>query len=671
MPADVYNIILFFIFELFIFFSAVRVSYIVINKLKQNSEVELILSWIAFSFIITSLIATTLSFMKFNGIWQYLLFSLLIFIILHLDKKSKLINYKIFLYESFKNIFKNILDWKLLLLIGVILPFIFVMIKPTSLTDDLYTMNFVFDWMFNQETPYDRAFEYVPLWEISFLPSLVITSTDNFLWLNSFKTLAAIGLGIYLIGKTIKIPKYLIWASVFSSILYFKFWYWGTTLATLKNDFVFAVGVILIIISLMKSAQEKLDRLGIVLFIVGIVFLTIKYSGITLSILAIFLFIFLNRKIILKNKQNTIKWASIAVLVLLGSTGHYYISNFIEYNNPLYPAQLKLMGYTIPGSEDWSDTTIFSHIYDDELISKFFPTSNISIGGVFFPITLVFSYLGTGIMIIYGIFNFAMKKKFEKLFVVMAFFLFITWLQYPITPFSAGMPDGGLEYLDHLQSTRYVLGSIFVTELLFVGILWKLRIPKLAIFLFIIINSISRYLILLDRLPGSNDFSLILISIIIIITLFIFGKFFNKFSIKMITLVALGFVIFIFSPQLVEENRINWLPQWNNVVSSLHNLPPSEIFLINEPGNYQIYPRDYPIKGDRFQHSIIMVSRDELYSILNDENGNENIPEYVTLLCRRYIECDLNLSEFKFELEKHGFREIAKDEHSILYQLKM
>jgi len=269
MPAEIYSIILFFIFELLVFFSALRIVYLFTQNNKKNSNIEIILAGISISFLITSLVPTILSFMKFNGIWQYLIFSLLIFIILHIGKKSQLINYKNFLYDFLKNTLIFLMDWRVLVIIGTLLPFIFINIKPTHLSDDLYALNFAFDWMFNLETPYERAFKYVTQWEISFLPSMVITSTDNFLWLNSFKAVILIGLGTYLIGKTINIPKYLTWLSVFSSLLFFNFWYIGTTIGTLKNDFIFAVGIILLIIAFIKSSQGKLNRFHIVFFYNG------------------------------------------------------------------------------------------------------------------------------------------------------------------------------------------------------------------------------------------------------------------------------------------------------------------------------------------------------------------------------------------------------------------
>ena len=253
----------------------------------------------------------------------------------------------------------------------------------------------------------------------------------------------------------------------------------------------------------------------------------------------------------------------------------------------------------------------------------------------------------------------------------MALFLFITWIQYPITPFSAGPTAGGsIIYLNSLESMRYVLGSIFVTELLIIIIFWRLNTPKIAIISFIAINAVSRYLILFDAIPRHADLSLIIIPTIILVGLFFFGKYVNKFSLRMGFLISIAFLIFIFSPQLLEENRTAWLPQWKNVYSTVHNLPPSDIYVIQESDNYQIAPRVYMIKGDQFQHSIVMGSRENLYSILNKENEINKSPEYVSLLCRRTYVCEPDLKELKFELEKYGYEEIAKDKESALYKLE-
>ena len=193
MPAEISNIILFFVFEFLVLFTSIRIIYLITKNNKKNySEIELVVGWISVSLIITSIIPTIFSFLKYNGIWQYFAIIILICIILHFNKKSELINYKNFLLLKFNNIFNFLSNWKFLISIGIIIPFILVRIAPASAPDDLYMLNFLFHWMFNEHTPYFRAFYYVRFWELSFLPSMVISSSDNFLWLNSFKSMIII-----------------------------------------------------------------------------------------------------------------------------------------------------------------------------------------------------------------------------------------------------------------------------------------------------------------------------------------------------------------------------------------------------------------------------------------------------------------------------------------------
>jgi len=194
------------------------------------------------------------------------------------------------------------------------------------------------------------------------------------------------------------------------------------------------------------------------------------------------------------------------------------------------------------------------------------------------------------------------------------------------------------------------------------------KIPPIAIISFIIIYAISRLDIIFDKIARHLDFSLIIIPIIGFVSLFIFGKYVTKFLIRMIVLMSIALIIFIFSPQMVEENRTFWVPQWQNVVSSVHNLPSSEIFVIDETGIYR-WHRVYPIQGDHFQHSLEKGSRDELFSILNDKNKINTIPEYVTMMCRAVVECEDSITEFKFELEKNGYQEMARDQHAIIFKL--
>jgi len=116
MSAELTNIIFFFIFEFFVLFTGIRIIYLITKNIKKNfSEVELVISWMAISLIISSIIPTVFSFLKFNGIWQYLVFSAIICLIFHLSNKSELNKYKNFLINTFNIILDEYADADILM----------------------------------------------------------------------------------------------------------------------------------------------------------------------------------------------------------------------------------------------------------------------------------------------------------------------------------------------------------------------------------------------------------------------------------------------------------------------------------------------------------------------------------------------------------------------------
>lgn len=93
----------------------------------------------------------------------------------------------------FNSIFNKMFDWKIIVIVSVLIPLILYSMRPLSDFDSVLTLNFMFDYMFNKITSYSSAWNYVPLWDLSYLPTMIISKSDNFFWLNSFKPLIIIG----------------------------------------------------------------------------------------------------------------------------------------------------------------------------------------------------------------------------------------------------------------------------------------------------------------------------------------------------------------------------------------------------------------------------------------------------------------------------------------------
>lgn len=245
-------------------------------------------------------------------------------------------------------------------------------------------------------------------------------------------------------------------------------------------------------------------------------------------------------------------------------------------------------------------------------------------------------------------------------------FNFFTWGIFFISPYSAENINGGLVYWvgNELFSTRYVIGTLFITELLFAYFLWKLKTPRVAIFTFFGISILSRSIIIFEGISKQIDFSLIIFPYIVLVCLILLHKFRNKLKQKTVFLIILGSVILILSPIVVETNRVNWVPDWYDVVSHIYNLPPSQIFLIKQDmNNSEFWDKTYPIYGESFQHQVTVDTKSNLLDIIKSEN---NTPEYIVILCKPNVECKSPLFKLKNELRDVGYTVVVTDKNAML-----
>jgi len=666
MAAEIINIIILICYEVLILFSCIRLTYFVTKRYQKKIAIpELVLIWTSLNLVLNFTIPSIFSFIQFNGIIQYLVTAVLIFSVLHINKKSELKIYKENILKIFNNIFVKIVEWKVLVIVILLLPFTLFSLRPVSDTDSLSVLNFLLEWYFNQNNPYFRAWEYVPVWELAYLPSLVISNSDNFFWLTSFKPMIILGLGTYLIGRELKLPTNFVWISVLGTLVFFNFWFSGSNMGTLKNDFIFASGIILTVYSLIRSLRTNNDNLTYLLFILGLIFLTLKFSGFFLGLISILAFLLINRNRIIENKKKTVIWAAILFVVVFLLTGHYYLFNLIEFGNPFYPVKVGLLGFEFPG-HDLSSTSILANLDQDQVKEVFFPTSHISRGGIFFPLIMMFGFVGSLGVIFFGLFGFFRRKKIEASLLIISLSIFITWNLFLITPYSAGQ-IGSLDFWveSELNSTRYVIGTIFLTELLFVFVLFKLKAPQYIIFSFFGINIISRYWILLTGLPKWFDYSLLIFPVISIIGLFLFGKYYKSFQHKILILAGISILVLLFSPSIVEANRVGWVPWWHDVVFYLHELPQSEIFVIKDPERINdIWDRTYPVYGKNFQHKVETGTLDNL--IEKRFESEYGTPEYVVMLCRTNMNCENILNKFEGDLKQYNYDMVAIDKDAIL-----
>jgi len=309
------NLILYFlIFQIIILFSSIRLFYILIQeKLKEEISIEKqLIIWFSFNTILSIGISSLFSFTRFNDHPQYILSVLTIITILHFIQKRNLKEYFDYLKKIFFKLSNSIFDWKIIIIFAGLIPMLWWGLTPPDDTDSLYLLNWNFLWITNQTSPYDNWFNYLPLHQLSFVPSMVISNSDHYFWMSMIMPIILLGLTTYAIGKEFKLNKYLIWISVFSSLLFFRLWMsWGPAFGSMKDDALMGVGLLLIVLSIMNSKKENLTRQTFVLFLLGTIFVSAKWAGLSVVIIASIIFVLMNYKEITKHKKQFCIWAII------------------------------------------------------------------------------------------------------------------------------------------------------------------------------------------------------------------------------------------------------------------------------------------------------------------------------------------------------------------------
>jgi len=642
------------------------------SRLEKVSKKEFILTSIAISIVISSMISTVFSFLKYNGIEEYFIAASVLIVTLHLTKIPNLKKYGSFILSYFDATSTILFNWKSIVIFSLLLPFLLMAIRPFDETDSMFNSNFMLNWIFNQTTPYVMANNYVPTWELTYVPSWVIVHADWFFWLSSIKPVIIIGVGTYLIGYKIGLPRILNYSTVFTGIIFFLFWVdLPSGISTLKNDAIFAAGIILVAVATLETIRRGFNKLSIIVLITAFIFISTKYSGIVMIIVFSIFFIIFNRKQFSKNHKKIIGWSLITITILMLTTGHYYLHNWLQFENPFYPIKITVFGAGFSkGTVDLAGTSILSSLNDKHLWQTVFTMENLSRVGYLFPVILGFGIIGT-IGYVFHSFFYYKVKKIDHATIFLSFFIFTTWILYFGTYWSASASPGDLFYVKTLASLRYVEGTFVITELLFIYMLWRLKFPTISILAILGIDSVSRYLYLVGQLPNYLDYRIMIYPIVVMIGMFILGRYLKKISLKIIIVLVISFCIFVLSVQQVETNREGWVIWWHDVVSRIYDLPSSKIILISDtltPGFS--WPIQYPVYGDRLQHSLSVESEKDLVTYLSELSHSKTLsdskPDYVVLLCNPNVNCRQESLDVTSQLSEFGYNIFAINDHSLL-----
>jgi hypothetical protein len=457
------------------------------------------------------------------------------------------------------------------LIAALLAPLIFLSFKPVEEIDSINYLHYLIDWMANRATPYTFATNYVAFWELSFLPTWMVTGVDLFFPLLALKAVLLVALAAWLAGKELGLGGSLLLWTVFGSVLLRHFWFEYSGVPTLKNDALHGAGFVLLALVVLRAARGGLASTDMVLLAFGAAFASVKYTGIFVAAIAIVLVLLLRRPAIRS-------WLGVALFFLLTS-GHYYLHNLVRYGSPFYPFQINLLFIHLPGTADLSNTSILYSLHDPRLWrALFLPAGGVSPAGLLFPATLAGVLIAAAWRCLGAAYAWLRHRTHPATLDFAAVLLLCGWLLYFRSVFSASGYAGDLSFIrNHLNSIRYVDGVLALSEIFLVALAARFT-P--IVWLLVIVNVASRLMDLYAKVPAAI-FPPLLVGAVAVSACLLLLLLKRWAGIGALAGVLLA------CPIIVERNRLQWTTYWNDLKPSLELLQGPDLAVLALPdGGY-------------------------------------------------------------------------------------
>jgi len=418
-------------------------------------------------------------------------------------------------------------------------PLIFLSFRPVEDGDSINYLHYLIDWMANRATPYTFATNYVAFWELSFLPAWTITRLDFFFPLLALKAVVLLSLALWLLGREFRLRGRLLLWTVFGIVLLQHLWWQFSGVPTLKNDVLHGAGFVLLILSVVRTAgglkiRRRPETCPATWFAFGAAFASVKYTGIFEAAFAGLLILFLSRRL------RPIPMLLAGVFVV-ATSGHYYIHNLLLYGNPFYPFQINFAFVHLPGTADLSNTSILYNLRNTGVWRAFFlPRGGLSGAGLLFPIILAATPIA------------AFRRRVPA---AVGLLVLAGWLLYFRSVYGAGLAPGDIRLVVSLNTIRYVIGVLAVSELLFVAMIARWPMAALAL---VVVNAASRLAILYDKLPAAAFpiAAMVAAALAAGLLMALMGR--RPLAAALASTTAL----MIAGPLIDERNHLHWLDWW-------------------------------------------------------------------------------------------------------------
>ena len=454
---------------------------------------------------------------------------------------------------------------------ALLVPLILLSFKPVEEIDSINYLHYLIDWMANRATPYTFATNYVAFWELSFLPTWMVTGVDLFFPLLALKAVLALALGAWLAGRELGLGGGLLLWTVFGSLLMRHFWFEYSGVPTLKNDALHGAGFVLLALVVLRAARGSLASTDWALLALGAAFASVKYTGIFAAAIAIAVVVWLRRP--------AIRSVLLVAAFFLLTSGHYYLHNLVRYGSPFYPFQINLGFIRLPGTADLSNTSILYSLHDPRLWrALFLPAGGVSPAGLLFPGILAGVLLAAAWRCLGAAYAWVRHRTQLHPRNWVAFLLVCGWLLYFRSVFSASAYAGDLSFIrNNLNSIRYVDGVLALSEVFLVALLAKFT--RLA-WVLVIVNVASRLVDLYGKVPVALFPPLLVAAAAVSV----FGL---LLLLKRRAWIGALTVLVMACPFIVERNRLQWMTYWNDLKPSLEVVRDKDLALLAVPdGGY-------------------------------------------------------------------------------------
>jgi len=572
----------------------------------------LIILLIASNVTLSALSATLLSFPRLNSPAAYVLLGI-VFLLFGLLAGSRRRDVLRALFQHpVQNLSQSAALWFLL---GVVLV---LSVGPVEEIDTLYNLHYVMDWATNQASPYRSPFNYVPFWELTYVPGLVLTHSDLFLWFNSLKPVLLLGLVLFLIAGELDLPERLTLWALPSLLLFPSLWLGPSGVATIKNDMIHACGYALAALLAMRTARGRAGKIDVALAGFAAVFVSTKFSGPVVLAAGTLVVAVAAAGWIRHHARTAATAASTAGVFWFIATGHYYVHNFLVYGSPFYPHQINLGPIHLPGTADLSGTSILYSLGDSRLWRYFFlPDRGLSPAGALFPVILP-----AILLVSLWLAGRAVLRRKVDCVAALALFQLVAWGIYFRSTYSASGWPGDLAFVANgLNSLRYVEGALLAGEL---GLLWALLragVPRAWVLALVTVHGASRLWLIIER-AADPPWAL---ALTLGTALAMFPLLTRR---RMLAVPAMALVVFgLFSgAYLIERRRPLWLASLQPLYLPLYDAPGQDVFYVIDNEFTQQPCWQFPFLGHRLQHRVESGSREQLQSRLQSRPGR---PRYV------------------------------------------